>query len=159
MPPPSSDHDKQESAAQTSLPTDDDSSVRAIVGETMHSFSDVINENLVAARFGVFASVALLTAYGISNTPLFFRFRTVADIPSSYFLNRRRLYGRVIGMGMGGNNFQISIRHLSPVGSILPKSWFDFFMKASPMAQTESKSQTPEESKGELLRVKIGESG
>jgi hypothetical protein len=58
-----------------------DVSVRAVVGGAMHGFSQVINDNLIAARYGVMASMFLLTAYGLSNTPLFFRFRTVSEIP------------------------------------------------------------------------------
>ena len=34
---------------------------RAVVGKGMNKFSDLINENIVAARYGVFATVALLT--------------------------------------------------------------------------------------------------
>jgi hypothetical protein len=136
-------------------------SVRETVGEAMHLFSDGINNNLIAARYGVFASIVLLSAYGISNTPLFFRFRTVGEIPASYFLNRRRLYGRIIGIDKshGDSTLQIYVRHLSPVGQILPKTWYDFFMRASPLASslTQTRStQKPEESRSELLRIKIG---
>jgi hypothetical protein len=56
-------------------------SVRAVVGGATHGFTQVINDNLIAARYGVMASICLLTAYGLSNTPLFFRFRTVSEIP------------------------------------------------------------------------------
>jgi hypothetical protein len=55
--------------------------IRASVGENMHTFSDVVNNNLVAARYAVVSGVVLLTAYGLSHTPLFFRFRTVSEIP------------------------------------------------------------------------------
>lgn len=34
---------------------------RAIVGGGMHKFTELINDNIVAARFGVFATIALLT--------------------------------------------------------------------------------------------------
>ena len=34
---------------------------RAIVGKGMTSFSELINENIVAARYGTFATIALLT--------------------------------------------------------------------------------------------------
>jgi hypothetical protein len=136
-------------------------SVRETVGEAMHSFSEGINNNLIAARYGVFASIVLLSAYGISNTPLFFRFRTVGEIPASYFFNRRRLYGRIISVDKShaDSALQIYVRHLSPVGQILPKTWFDFFMRASPVASrlTQIRStQKPEESRSELLRIKIG---
>ena len=34
---------------------------RAMVGGGMHKFTELINDNIVAARFGVFATIALLT--------------------------------------------------------------------------------------------------
>lgn len=150
--------------AQTTIATVDSAatsvraapSVREHVGEVMHMFTDIVNNNLIAARFGVFSSIVLLSAYGISNTPLFFRFRTVSEIPVSYFVNRRRLYGRIIGINKNHENnaLQVYVRHLSPVGQVLPKAWFDFFMKASPLAG--SSTQKPEESKNDLLRIEIG---
>jgi hypothetical protein len=63
--------------------TDSESSIRGVMGETMHSFTELINDNMLAARYGVAASVMLLTAYGLSNTPLFFRFRTVSEVPGN----------------------------------------------------------------------------
>ena len=36
-------------------------SCRAVVGEGMNRFSALINDNFIAARYGVFASIALLT--------------------------------------------------------------------------------------------------
>lgn len=62
-------------------PVVDPSSVRGTIGGGMDRFTQVINDNLVAARFGIFSGVTLLTVYGLSQTPLFFRYRTVADIP------------------------------------------------------------------------------
>lgn len=56
---------------------------RQVAGKQMQSVSDTINDNLVAARYASFASIALLSAYGLANTPLFFRFKTVSDIPST----------------------------------------------------------------------------
>lgn len=56
---------------------------RQVVGNQMQSVSDIINDNLVAARYASFASIALLSAYGLANTPLFFRFKTVSDIPGT----------------------------------------------------------------------------
>jgi hypothetical protein len=99
---------------------------RQVVGTAMDSVSDAINDNIVAARYATFASVALLSAYGLANTPLFFRFKTVSEIPgtlrfgnirhraqeecdssffivliqlystASYFLRRRKIHGRLI---------------------------------------------------------------
>ena len=56
---------------------------RQVVGKQMQSASDIINDNLLAVRYATFASVALLSAYGLANTPLFFRFKTVSDIPGT----------------------------------------------------------------------------
>jgi len=39
---------------------------RQTVGKTMHVFSDLVNENLIAARYAALASIGLLAAYGIS---------------------------------------------------------------------------------------------
>jgi hypothetical protein len=47
----------------------------------MDSISDKINTHIAAARYGTVATVLLLSAYGLSQTPLFSRFRTVAEIP------------------------------------------------------------------------------
>ena len=58
-----------------------DLSIRGRIGETMHGFTNTINNNLITVRSGVTAGIVLLTAYGLSNTPLFFRFRTVSEIP------------------------------------------------------------------------------
>lgn len=65
-------------------PTKD--SIRGVVGEGMHSFTEIVNENLVAARFCVSASLLLLSAYGLSNTPLFFRFRTISEVPGTMII-------------------------------------------------------------------------
>jgi hypothetical protein len=54
---------------------------RQVVGRGMHYVSDVINENILAARYATIASVILLTAYGVASTPLFYRFKAVKDIP------------------------------------------------------------------------------
>ena len=54
---------------------------RQVVGRGMHHVSDVINENIAAARYATIASILLLSAYGVASTPLFYRFKTVKDIP------------------------------------------------------------------------------
>eukprot|EP00534_Pseudo-nitzschia_fraudulenta_P007365 CAMPEP_0201194640 /NCGR_PEP_ID=MMETSP0851-20130426/149522_1 /ASSEMBLY_ACC=CAM_ASM_000631 /TAXON_ID=183588 /ORGANISM="Pseudo-nitzschia fraudulenta, Strain WWA7" /LENGTH=389 /DNA_ID=CAMNT_0047481345 /DNA_START=40 /DNA_END=1206 /DNA_ORIENTATION=+ len=143
---------------------------RTLVGGGMERFTSLINDNIIAARYGVFATIALLTAYGISNTPLFFRYRTVADIPKSYFIGRRRLYCRVIGVHrdsgtntteVGDNSILISVRNLSPIGMLLPTSWFESLMKLSPSSSTLSLGSAygggckPEETNKELLRIQV----
>ena len=62
--------------------------------------------------------------------------------------------------GNGTGCIQIQVRHLSPIGQILPKSWLDFLLKFSPQASRlgSNKSITkPEENARDLLKVKIGE--
>ncbi|KAG7342501.1 hypothetical protein IV203_007594 [Nitzschia inconspicua] len=134
----------------------------------------VINEHLIAARMVVASSVILLTAYGLFHTPLFFRFRTVADIPRHYFVQRKRLHGRILkveqlpvslpsspssssftGISQSSSSsssssqttpsppmmIQILVRHLSPVGMLLPSHWLDLFLKFSPSSNSTIKSK------------------
>jgi hypothetical protein len=75
---------ERKDATTTTTTTTTTKSIRGVVGECMHSFTDLVNENLIAARYGAFAGVCLLTAYGLSNTPLFFRFRTISEVPGKY---------------------------------------------------------------------------
>jgi hypothetical protein len=82
-------------------------------------------------------------------------------ISAAYFSGRRRLYGRIIAVEAteSTQSIEVYIRHLSPVGQILPKQWFDFFMKFSPLAARLAKTRQKhgaEEAKSELLRVRIG---
>jgi len=120
-----------------------DNIARRTIGQGMHEFTALINDNIIAARYGVFATIGLLTIYGISKTPLFFRYRTVSEIPRTYFVGRRRLYCRIIGVhhdasaihaAKGNDNpaIQIWVRHLSPMGILLSPAWFEFFLGLSP---------------------------
>jgi hypothetical protein len=105
----------------------------------------------------------------------------VAEIPKSYFIGRRRLYCRIIGVHRVGdtnnassklmtgknnsNSIEITVRNLSPIGLLLPVSWFEFLMKISPSKikqknnnnhNNNNNNNIPgEESNNELLRVKI----
>ena len=160
--------------------TAEDLDVRSSVGGAMNSVTDIINNNLIATRYAAISGVVLLTAYGLSNTPLFFRYRTVSEIPAQYFKSRKTLYyGRIIKVEKQKQLFtdsnqsqgaiDIWIRHLSPIGQILPVAWYDFFMKFSPtaaqnLAKTKRQSKrlgnnngvaTPEEIQSELLHVRI----
>jgi len=155
--------------------------MRKTVGTGMDDFTKVVNDNLIAVRYGVFAGVTLLTVYGLSQTPLFFRYRTVNEIPSSYFLQRKRFHGRMIGVVVddtgiesshGSKDIQILVRHLSPIGQILPKTWFDFFVQFNPRASSvgtttitsgtgpsRTRSGRAEENRArDLLTIKIGTS-
>ncbi len=65
-------------------PEVDPTSLRGAIGTGMDQFSRIVNDNLIAARYGIFAGVTLLTVYGLSQTPLFFRYRTVSDVPGTW---------------------------------------------------------------------------
>lgn len=66
-------------------------SVRSTIGYTMDYFTRFVNENLVAARAGAFAGIFLLTVYGVSQTPLFFRYRTVSEVPGKNPILKKEL--------------------------------------------------------------------
>jgi len=154
--PPSTSTDGH--ASVTSQP--ESPSIRYSVGNAMYSVSDVVNNNLIAVRFGVTSSVILLGAYGISNTPLFFRFRTIHEIPSSYFVRRKRLYGRIVEVDTSSSlscpdgSIHLYVRHLSPVGQILPKTWIDFFQKMNSTAVAVTASNDAER-KRDMIKVTI----
>lgn len=61
--PPSEDHANANSFQGDAVVPND--GPRAIVGKGMTSFSELINENIVAARYGAFATIALLTVSSI----------------------------------------------------------------------------------------------
>ena len=71
-------------------------SLRESFGRKLLLFSDLINDNLIACRYGAFASITLLTAYGLSKTPIFFRYRKVSEIPASCFMKRQTVHGRIV---------------------------------------------------------------
>lgn len=132
------------------------SSSTSSVGSSTATFSDIVNDNLIAVRYGAFATIGLLTVYGLAHTPLFFRFRTVADIPSSYFAARKRIQGRLIRAVPATDADQAImcyVRHLSPAERFLSKSSFDWLMKIHPSSAVLGKQ--PHQSDRELLRVEI----
>ena len=118
----------------------------------------------------LFDFLTFAKAYGISRTPLLFRYRTVAEVPRSYFVGRRRLYCRIIGVqrnaksnysaeGNDKESIQVLVRHLSPIGALLPTSWFESLMRISPSNRNFSqglvKANAAQESSRELLRLQI----
>jgi hypothetical protein len=132
------------------------SSLTSSVGSSTAKFSDIVNDNLIAARYGAFATIGLLTVYGLAHTPLFFRYRTVADIPSSYFTARKCIRGRLIRAVPATDADQAImcyVRHLSPAERFLSKSWFDWLMKIHPSSAVLGKQ--PHQSDRELLQVEI----
>ena len=72
------------------------SNPRKAVGVAMNTISDFVNDNLIAVRYGTISTITLLTAYGISKTPIFFRYKNVSEIPTSFFTSRKTIYGRIV---------------------------------------------------------------
>lgn len=137
-----------------------DNDIRSVAGNALHKLSDLLNDNIIAARYGTFAAIGLLSAYGLAHSPLFFRYKTVADIPTSWFTKRQKIRCRLIRVvdsdttNTGQHQAIIClVRHLSPTGSLLTRSAFDVFMKASPSAAVGKKL---EENISDLMKVEIG---
>ena len=135
----------------TSLSAD----IRAQAGQASLSLSDWVNENLVAVRYATLTTIALLTAFGISQTPLFFRYRTVADIPSTLFRTRRKIRGRIMKSESpmeAGLPIRCHVRHLSPLESILTKRMFETLLKWHPFAAA---GISPQDNMRDLMKVEI----
>lgn len=134
---------------------------RSFAGTALDQFSDFVNSNMVAARYGTFAAITLLSVYGAAHSPLFFRFKNVSQIPSSYFMKRTKIRCRLVRIVENGNtnnterqqSITCLVRHLSPAGSLLSRSAFDFFMNASPSAAVGKKL---EENTMDLIKLEIG---
>jgi len=143
----------------------DSKSLAVTFGSALASFSDVINENLIAARYGTIATVTLLTAFGLSRTPIFFRYKRVSDIPSDYFSRRRTIYGRVVHVVENDiintytkNNQEDKpviclVRHSSPFGRLLNRSSFEYLMRRSPSSLLKKNARL--EDAKDLLKVEI----
>lgn len=107
----------------------------------------------------------LAKAYGISRTPLLFRYRNVAEVPRSYFVGRRNLYCRIIGVHRDASanyssnenvGIHVLVRHLSPIGALLPTSWFESLMRISPSNSSFSgKGDKAQKGNRELLKLQI----
>lgn len=67
-------------------------------GKQLSNITDLVNDNLIVVRYATFSTVLLLGAYGIANTPLFYRHKNVIDIPISAFTKRKYLHGRIVGI-------------------------------------------------------------
>ncbi len=89
---------KESNEKETISPTSTQTSKTQYLGSSLSSFSDFINDNLIIARYGTFATITLLTAYGLSQTPIFFRYKKVCDIPKYVLANRYTIHGRIINV-------------------------------------------------------------
>jgi len=141
----------------TTTSTKEDDWIRQRVGHGMHAVTDVINNNLVVFRYGTVASLALLTAYGVAHTPLFFRYKSVSEIPGSYFTHRKKIRARliqVIDNDQYGQPISAYVRHLSPAGSLLSKDLYGYGVQAGPSAQVKNGIQLKKNS-SDLLKVEL----
>ncbi len=75
------------SASQQSKRATSSITARQLFGQWTVQVSDAINDNLILVRYGTITSIALLSAYGLYKTPLFFRYKSVSDIPCVRFFS------------------------------------------------------------------------
>eukprot|EP00538_Stauroneis_constricta_P000969 CAMPEP_0119570990 /NCGR_PEP_ID=MMETSP1352-20130426/43894_1 /TAXON_ID=265584 /ORGANISM="Stauroneis constricta, Strain CCMP1120" /LENGTH=300 /DNA_ID=CAMNT_0007620667 /DNA_START=92 /DNA_END=994 /DNA_ORIENTATION=- len=94
--------------------------IRQLIHKPMNAISNLINENMIIARYATVSSILLLTGYGLSSSPLLFRYRNVAEIPLSYFQRQRTISGRIMNISTNNNKIQLDVYHSSPIGRILP---------------------------------------
>lgn len=86
------------SSTEPSTKASNDVTLRQKFGNVLSAISDTINSNLIIIRYGTLGSIVLLGAYGIANTPLFYRYKSLWDIPESMWRRRRWVHGRIIGV-------------------------------------------------------------
>ena len=93
----------------------------------------------------------------------------MAEVPRSDFVGRRRLYCRIIGVHRDAKTnystkenekeaIHVMVRHLSPLGALLPTSWFESLMKMSPSNSNFSRGlgrRGKSQENRELLRLQI----
>lgn len=145
LPPPVQEtYSDQSDETQESFQSDskDSRTIRLALGAGTARFSDFINENVIAARYGAMASIGMLGAYAIAQTPLFFRYKTVSEIPSAFFRRRKHISGRLMVCNNNSNHSTAStdiyepitcyLRHLTPIERLLPQSCLDRLLKLYP---------------------------
>ncbi|EED86779.1 predicted protein [Thalassiosira pseudonana CCMP1335] len=86
-PPSSSPLDEADAGTDTSSSLDPSDTtpaptLRTQLGIGLSAVSDTINSNLIVVRYATISSIFLLGAYGVANTPLFYRYKHVMDIPA-----------------------------------------------------------------------------
>ena len=138
--------------------------LRESLAQSMHSVTDFVNEHLMIVRYATLSSVLLLGAYAISQTPLFFRYRTTRDIPNSLFNRRRVLTCRVfrveapvlastadVASSITWSPIVLCVKHLSPAGFLLSRNHFEIGTKFSPTAVALGRNDDP----SDLIRVQL----
>ena len=71
-------------------------SLRTTIGQGAIHLSDFVNNHLAEVRTATTVGIGLLAVYGISQTPLFFRYRTVQELPAHVFRHRTIVRGRLV---------------------------------------------------------------
>ena len=153
---PSKPQQDTETSVTFSDQTDNAATTPSSLGGLSTKFSDLVNDNLLAARYAGMATVGLLAAYGMAHTPLFSRHRTISELPARYFRSRKTLRCRLIQTSQqpaGGSPIVCQVRHLSPMEQVVPKSWYDWMMRYHPAAAVTG--LRPDERSQELLMVQI----
>ena len=135
----------------------DSANGRHQLGRAVSATTDFINQNLVLFRYGTMASMVLLTTYGLSKTPLFFRYKKISSLPSNHFSSRKILHGRLIAIESKSQSdseeaIVCLIKHLSPIGRVFSNSSFNFNVNNG-LASNHS-SYKPESDKT-LLRIEV----
>ena len=138
--------------------------LRESLAQSMHSVTDFVNEHLIVVRYATLSTVLLLGAYAISQTPLFFRYRTTKDIPKSLFYRRRVLTCRVfrvespvpastadVASSIAWSPVVLSVKHLSPAGLLLSRKHFEIGTQLSPTAVALGRNDDP----SDLVRVQL----
>jgi hypothetical protein len=89
---------KRSASTILTVPTESSStsSFRESIGAVSMQISSLINDNLIVARYIAMFTVSSLGIYAVTQTPLFFRYRNVAEIPSYFFQRRKSFTGRLM---------------------------------------------------------------
>lgn len=118
--------------------------LRHQLGKQLSNITDIINDNLIIVRYSTISTVLLLGAYGVANTPLFYRCTSIMDIPQKMFYKRKWLHGRLVAtvatpspsttsntLKMQSSNAEgalpmvVLFRHSSPMERLLTQSAFN----------------------------------
>ena len=99
-----SSESRPSSSVSSNTNTSSPISVRHQIGKQLSSITDIINDNLILVRYTTISTVLLLGVYGVANTPLFYRYKHVFDIPSNMFMKRRWIQGRIVGVAKRSNS-------------------------------------------------------
>ncbi|KAK1745791.1 hypothetical protein QTG54_003715 [Skeletonema marinoi] len=138
--PPSASYcpsDNEEDSSSGSSPpfssdSDTDTTFRKQIGSHLSTLTDVVNDNLIIVRYATFSTVFLLGAYGVANTPLFYRYKNLNDIASKVFTKRQRIHGRIVGvLDSTNNNVAGSGRQFVSSSSQSSKHWNDVAASSS----------------------------